>query len=136
MCTIKSLKYLIPLTVFLLILIACSKFEPKAPADNMLLDGPVEGLTTAQTAQFVAGDIAFNDEIFTASKGLGPIFVATSCGGCHAGDGKGTPFTTLTRFGQSNSTGNQFLHQGGPQWQQRALPGFAPEVDTHRCSFF
>lgn len=128
MCTIKSLKYLIPLTVFLLILIACSKFEPKAPADNTLLDGPVEGLTTAQTAKFVAGDIAFNDEIFTASKGLGPIFVATSCGGCHAGDGKGTPFTTLTRFGQSDSTGNQFLHQGGPQWQQRALPGFAPEV--------
>ena len=69
MCIFKSLKYLIPLTVFLLILIACSKFEPKAPADNMLLDGPVEGLTTAQTVQFVAGDIAFNDEIFTASKG-------------------------------------------------------------------
>jgi CxxC motif-containing protein (DUF1111 family) len=53
--------------------------------------------------------------------------VATSCIGCHAGDGKGHPFTTLTRFGQIDETGNLFLNQGGPQLQNRALPRFLPE---------
>jgi CxxC motif-containing protein (DUF1111 family) len=53
--------------------------------------------------------------------------VATSCGTCHAGDGKGHPFTTLTRFGQSDTTGNNFLHLGGPQLQNRAIPGYQPE---------
>jgi CxxC motif-containing protein (DUF1111 family) len=106
---------------------ACSKFEPAAPADDELLDGPVAGLSYVQNRQFLAGDAAFNDDIFTAQTGLGSIFVATSCGSCHAGDGKGHPFTTLTRFGQTDSTGNRFLNQGGPQLQNRALPGFTPE---------
>ena len=70
---------------------------PGAPAEDELLDGPIEGLTGEQNRIFLRGDIAFNDEIFTASTGLGPFFVATSCGTCHAGDGKGHPFTTLTR---------------------------------------
>jgi CxxC motif-containing protein (DUF1111 family) len=106
---------------------ACSKFEPAAAADDELLDGPVEGLSYEQSQLFIAGDVAFNDEIFTSAKGLGSIFVATSCGSCHAGDGKGHPFTTLTRFGQIDSTGNKFLHLGGPQLQNRALPGFLAE---------
>lgn len=111
----------------IVIIQACSKFEPKAPADDEILDGPVEGLSYEQNRQFLAGDVAFNDEIFTSQTGLGSIFVATSCGSCHAGDGKGHPFTTLTRFGQTDSTGNQFLNWGGPQLQNRALPGFTPE---------
>ena len=106
---------------------ACSKLQPGAPADDELLDGPAEGLTYEQGRQFLAGDVAFNDEIFTSQNGLGSIFVATSCGSCHAGDGKGTPFTTLTRFGQTDSTGNKFLHAGGPQLQNSALPGYQPE---------
>ncbi|MEO5997055.1 MAG: hypothetical protein ABIN89_09955 [Chitinophagaceae bacterium] len=73
------------------------------------------------------GDIAFNDDIFSVKNGLGPNFVATSCGSCHAGDGKGHPFTTLTRFGQSDTIANLFMHAGGPQLQQRAIPGFQPE---------
>ncbi len=109
------------------LMLACSTFEPGVPDDEQLLDGHVEGLTHAQRIQFQAGDIAFNDEIFTTSDGLGPVFVATSCGTCHAGDGKGTPFTTLTRFGQVDSTGNQFMHMGGPQLQNRAIPGYVPE---------
>ena len=107
--------------------IACEKVLPKAPADDEILDGPVEGLTPEQHQLFLRGDVAFNDDIFTAETGLGPIFVATSCGSCHAGDGKGHPFTTLTRFGQTDSTGNHFLHLGGPQLQHRAIPGFQPE---------
>lgn len=116
-------------SIFLLaaIVAGCSKLMPGAPADDEILDGPVEGLTPEQNAIFLRGDIAFNDEIFTPSTGLGPYFVATSCGTCHAGDGKGHPFTTLTRFGQIDSTGNSFLHLGAPQLQNRAVPGFMPE---------
>jgi CxxC motif-containing protein (DUF1111 family) len=106
---------------------ACENFEPAAPADHELLDGPVEGLTEAENIRFLRGDIAFNDEVFLPETGLGPLFVANSCGSCHPGDGKGHPFTTLTRFGQYDGTGNQYLHLGGPQLQNRAIPGYTPE---------
>jgi CxxC motif-containing protein (DUF1111 family) len=111
----------------LVLVVACSKLEPAAPANDQALDGPVDGLTYAQAAQHGLGDADFTGQVFTKETGLGPIFVATSCGSCHAGDGKGHPFTTLTRFGQIDSTGNKFLDQGGPQLQDRALPGFLPE---------
>jgi CxxC motif-containing protein (DUF1111 family) len=116
-------------------IVACEKIIPKAPADDQILDGPVEGLTPEQNAIFLRGDIAFNDEVFTAQSGLGPLFVATSCGSCHAGDGKGHPFTMLTRFGQTDSTGNKFLHLGGPQLQHRAVPGFQFEAIPAGASF-
>lgn len=111
----------------LLLLVGCAEFEPNAPMPSETLDGPLDGLTTAETQQFLKGDIAFNDEVFTTLNGLGPVFVATSCGSCHPGDGKGHPFTTLTRFGQSDETGNKFLQAGGPQLQHRAIPGYEPE---------
>lgn len=108
-------------------LAACQKIVPALPGEDEVLDGTVEGLSFAQNRQHLAGDVAFNEEVFTAATGLGPLFVAASCGSCHAGDGKGHLFTTLTRFGQTDSTGNQFLNQGGPQLQNRALPGLLPE---------
>lgn len=114
---------------------SCDKLGPLTPADNEILDGPVEGLSADEQAQFLAGDIAFNDEIFTSANGLGPIFVGTSCGGCHAGDGKGHPFIAFKRFGQSDTTGNQFLDQGGPQLQHKALPGFQPEQIPSGATF-
>jgi CxxC motif-containing protein (DUF1111 family) len=123
----KFLIILIGISIIIVLLQACSKLYPGAAADNEILDGPVEGLSFEQNKQFLAGDRAFNNEIFTSQTGLGSIFVATSCGSCHAGDGKGHPFTTLTRFGQTDSTGNKFQHLGGPQLQNRALPGFTPE---------
>lgn len=123
----KIIVTLLSVTLLVFIAQACSKLEPKAPREEDLLDGPVEGLSPEQNRRFLAGDVAFNDEIFTEQTGLGSIFVASSCGSCHAGDGKGTPFTTLTRFGQTDSNGNQYLHLGGPQLQNRALPGYTPE---------
>jgi len=115
------------ITLIITGIVACQKILPKAPPENELLDGPVEGLSYDENRRFLSGDIAFNNEVFTTQTGLGSIFVATSCGSCHAGDGKGHPFTTLTRFGQVDSTGNQFLHLGGAQLQNRALPGYTPE---------
>ncbi len=114
---------------------ACDNLHPEAIDEGELLDGPIEGLSYAENQQFLKGDIAFNDEIFTVEKGLGPTFVATSCGSCHAGDGKGTPFSTLTRFGQVDETGNLFLHLGGPQLQNRAIPGFTPETIPFGATF-
>ena len=115
---------------------SCQKLLPAAPADDQILDGPLAGLTPEQNAIFIKGDIAFNDEVFTTQTGLGPLFVATSCGSCHAGDGKGHPFTTLTRFGQSDTVnGNLFLHLGGHQLQNRAIPGFVPEQIPSGATF-
>lgn len=120
----KLISFLIALAITI---IACNKLIPPLPADNELLDGPVAGLSDAEHQRFLAGDMAFNDNVFTVSSGLGPVFVATSCGSCHPGDGKGHPFTTLTRFGQTDSTGNHWIGRGGPQLQNRAIPGFEPE---------
>jgi len=115
------------LLTLLVSVISCSTFEPSAPGSNQVLDGPVSGLSADEHKQFLLGDNAFNAQIFTVENGLGPLFVATSCGSCHAGDGKGHPFTTLMRFGQLDQTGNLFLNQGGPQLQSKAIPGFSPE---------
>ncbi|HET6227775.1 MAG TPA: di-heme oxidoredictase family protein [Bacteroidia bacterium] len=113
--------------LLILIILGCKKIMPPAPNDSELLDGPVEGLTAQEKQQFLSGDVAFNDDIFTPKNGLGPIFVANSCGSCHAGDGKGHPFAILTRFGQTDTTGNEYLQLGGPQLQNRAIPGYTPE---------
>lgn len=108
--------------------VACQKIFPEEPQEHELLDGPVENLTYEQANRFNRGDITFNDKIFTAETGLGPIFVATSCGSCHPGDGKGHPFTSLVRFGQADSTGNKYIDQGGHQLQNKALPGYEGET--------
>ncbi len=131
----KKIYAILILICIISIFISCEKLTPPTPPNDELLDGPVEGLTDGQHAMFIKGDIAFNDEIFTVEKGLGPYFVATSCGSCHAGDGKGHPFTTLTRFCQTDNTGNLFLDQGGPQLQNRAIPGFTPEQIPSGATF-
>ncbi|TVZ26187.1 CxxC motif-containing protein (DUF1111 family) [Gillisia sp. Hel_I_86] len=108
------------------IFISCEKTSPSGPEQFEVLDDPVEGLSIEQQAQFLKGDIAFG-EVFTTDRGLGPIFVSNQCASCHAGDGKGSLFVRFTRFGQSDTLGNQFLNMGGPQLQHKAIPGFEPE---------
>lgn len=108
-------------------IISCNTLLPPSPAEDEILDGMIEGLTASQRAMHIRGDEGFNSEIFTPETGLGPYFVASSCGSCHAGDGRGHPFTSLVRFGQIDSTGNMFPDKGGPQLQNRAIPGFISE---------
>ncbi|MCL9803963.1 c-type cytochrome [Flavobacterium amniphilum] len=127
---VKETLCILLLTVF----VSCEDTYTEIPADNEVLDGTIEGLTHEESARFLKGDVAFN-EVFTRETGLGSIFVATSCISCHAGDGKGHPSTTLTRFGQIDETGNHFLEQGGPQLQNRALPGFMPEQIPFGATF-
>ena len=123
------------LVAFVILYISCSKILPAPPEVDQVLDGPIDGLSVEQKKLFLRGDVAFNDEVFTKETGLGPLFVATSCGSCHAGDGKGHPFSTLVRFGQSDTLGNQFMNSGGPQLQHRAIPGFLPETIPGGASF-
>lgn len=106
---------------------SCEDILTQEPEMENILDGPIDGLSSSESLEFLEGDVAFNEVVFTAETGLGPLFVATSCVSCHAGDGKGHPFTTLTRFGQSDASGNQFMHLGAPQLQNRAIPGYLPE---------
>ena len=113
--------------LILLSVVSCRKTMPVIAQENTILDGPIEGLTYEEQLKFLRGDEAFG-EVFTSQNGLGPLFVANQCASCHAGDGKGTPFVEFKRFGQVDSTGNQFLHLGGPQLQNKALPGFTPET--------
>lgn len=89
------------------------------------LCGPVD-MSAAQTILFSQGNDAFFKN-FSSGNGLGPYFVATSCGSCHTSDNRGHPFTILTRFGQTDSTGNKYLAQGGPQLGTFALPGYTAE---------
>lgn len=113
---------------FIFLFMGCEELAPSEPLDEELLDGPIAGMTTEQNRLFLEGDIAFNDDIFTPDNGLGPVFVANSCGTCHPGDGKGHPSTSLVRFGvYEQGDFDPLLELGGPQLQNRAIPGFTPE---------
>lgn len=116
------------LSLLLLVLTqSCKKLGPLEPFENEVLDGPIEGLTAEEKVEFLKGDEAFAD-VFTVNEGLGPVFVANQCAACHIGDGKGTEYVSFTRFGQADTSGNQFLSQGGPQLQHKAIPGYNPEI--------
>jgi len=118
--------YFVVFVVIAFAITACEKLLPSGPQEDEVLDGTIEGLTSTETAQFLRGDAAFT-KVFSPATGLGPLFVSNSCISCHAGDGKGHPSTNLIRFGQSDISGNQFLEHGGPQLQNRAVPGYTPE---------
>jgi CxxC motif-containing protein (DUF1111 family) len=127
-------KILLAILVTLSITISCKKILPGTPEDFETLDGPIAGMSKEEKARFLEGDAAFS-QVFTKGTGLGPIFNSTSCISCHAGDGKGHPSTTLTRFGQIDDSGNTFLHLGGPQLQQLAIPGYSPEFIPTGATF-
>ena len=99
---------------------------------KLLTTGPEGGETTAEPmdnpqtimAAFARGDEQFA-RIFTVSEGLGPIFNQPSCETCHPGDGRGTPQTALIRI---SINGDLIPQQGGPQLQDRGIPGVPGET--------
>lgn len=112
---------------FIMGIVACEKLIPKGPDDDDILAGTIPGLTLQQENEHLVGDAAFA-KIFTRSEGLGPIFVQTSCSNCHIANGKGHPATALTRFAfVQDSTVDYLYGMGGPQLQQRSVPGYEPE---------
>jgi CxxC motif-containing protein (DUF1111 family) len=107
---------------------ACGTLLTDQPDDSAVLAGPIDGLTGPQLAQHVAGDTEFGRG-FAAGDGLGPIFIASSCEGCHPGDGKGHPVMALTRFGRALTGGfDPMRSMGGPQLQHRSIPLYAAEA--------
>ena len=108
-------------------LAGCDGLLPSAPADDVLLAGPLENLTPAQMNSHIEGDERFA-RTFSPADGLGPLFVAASCESCHVGDGKGHETTTLTRFGRfENGVFDPMARFGGPQLQHRAVSGYEGE---------
>jgi CxxC motif-containing protein (DUF1111 family) len=109
-------------------LAGCDALLPAAPRGEDVLDGPIDGLNGAQLATHAKGDEQLN-RVVSAGEGAGPLFVATKCGACHVGDGKGHPVFNLTRFGRMGAGGFDPMRAlGGPQIQNRAVPGYIAEV--------
>ncbi len=111
----------------------CGTLMTTAPEPGDLFDSPLEGLTPAENAAFAEGDAQFG-KAFAIAEGLGPIFNNVSCASCHSGDGRGRPENVLTRFSLG---ADPLLEQGGPQVQDRAIPGaiaerLPPGVDVSR----
>ncbi len=119
--------FLLNMMLLLLMSLGCSDLLTEAPPVNEVFDAPIDDLTPAQTAAHVAGDEAFGEK-FSTVTGLGPIFNQTSCDGCHPAEGRSHPSTNLRRFGRMAANGFDYMYeQGGPQLQDRAIPGYPPE---------
>ena len=102
---------------------ACDRLTTEAPDAGDVFDAPVPGLTQEELAAFIRGDEAFGRP-FSPNEGLGPIFNNVSCASCHSGDGRGRIENGFFRF----SMGEDLLpHLGGPQVQDKAIPGAVPE---------
>ena len=114
--------------ISLCLLPGCGILMPDGPAEEDVLDGTIEGMTTAQVRQHLVGDEEFAKR-FSVLDGLGPVFVAAACEQCHVGDGKGHPVFNLTRFGRTAGPGfDPMVEFGGPQLQHRAIPGYPVET--------
>ena len=103
---------------------ACSdSLLTSPPPEGESFDAPLD-VSPGLLASFARGDEQF-ERIFTISDGLGPLFNQPSCETCHPGDGRGSLASSLTRF----SIGGDLVPElGGPQRQNRAIPGVEPET--------
>lgn len=103
--------------------LGCGDLLTTKPSPGTRFDQPIEGLENGELGDFQDGQTQFR-RAFSISEGLGPIFNNVSCASCHSGDGRGIPTNTLTRFSRA---GDPILAEGGPQIQDKAIPGAEPE---------
>ncbi|MEN8375365.1 MAG: di-heme oxidoredictase family protein [Gemmatimonadota bacterium] len=103
---------------------SCDGLITAPPEDADILDSPLPGLTAEEMAAFARGDAEFGRR-FAPSSGLGPIFNNVACAECHSGDGRGRPDNILTRFSVDGELAPEL---GGPQIQDKAIPGAVPET--------
>jgi CxxC motif-containing protein (DUF1111 family) len=139
-------------SVWLLLCAACgagSALEPSATSGALSVADdtadafslPMPGLTPAQLAQFFVGNSFFNQNWVAAPAsvserdGLGPLFNARSCSGCHFKDGRGRPpedgqpaRSMILRIGLAAAQGSRAHPVYGDQLQTEALPGVLPEA--------
>ncbi len=102
---------------------------------------PVPTLSALERRAFAVGNAFFKDNWIAAPAsaegrdGLGPLFNARSCSGCHLRDGRGRPpepgedvaTGLLLRIGVAAQGADQAHPSYGGQIQDQALPGIAPE---------
>jgi CxxC motif-containing protein (DUF1111 family) len=103
----------------------CETLFTEVPPAGNDFESPFEKLPEDLNAVFLAGDENF-EKAFSVTQGLGPIFNNFSCAGCHPGDGRGTPSESLIRF--SRSAADLAFDLGGPQLQDKAIPGISRET--------
>ncbi len=115
----------IPVGLALLLQAGCSDLLTSTPDSGDQLDSPLEGLSATERAAFVRGDEEFARR-FSPATGLGPIFNDVSCAACHSADGRGRPGNALSRIGTPDE--DMLRSWGGPQIQNRAIPGALAEV--------
>ena len=107
-----------------LTLVGCDTFFTEQPPAGEDFESPLDGLDPETARMFAKGDENF-EHVFSVDEGVGPIFNNMSCSGCHPGDGRATPNEALVRF----SMGTDLVPElGGPQLQDRAIPGSQPET--------
>ncbi|NQY12085.1 MAG: thiol oxidoreductase [Flavobacteriales bacterium] len=110
-----------------MILQGCTKLVPRAPDSGEVIAEPIEGLNNAQMAAHLVGDERFA-HVYSPEEGLGPVFIQTSCEGCHVGDGKGHFSSVVERFGMwENGVFNYLDSLGGPQLQGKAVLNYLAE---------
>ncbi|MGH7505223.1 MAG: di-heme oxidoredictase family protein, partial [Longimicrobiales bacterium] len=108
-------------------LASCDLVLTEAPDAADVLDGPVAGLTLAESRAFALGDERF-EESFAASLGLGPIFNNVSCASCHSGDGRGRPQPEFSNVVlRMDAEVAVALGEGSATLERRAIPGAEPE---------
>ena len=110
--------------ICVLLAVGCADLLTTEPAQGERFDQPLEGLDNGELGDFQDGQIQFR-RAFTIAEGLGPIFNNVSCASCHSGDGRGMPANILTRFSRESDLA---LDLGGPQIQDKAIPGATPEA--------
>jgi len=103
--------------------LGCEKLLTTKPDPGERFDTPLPGLGNGELGDFQAGHTQFRKS-FSIAEGLGPIFNNVSCASCHSGDGRGRPENVLTRFSRGTDLA---LDVGGPQIQDKAIPGATPE---------
>ncbi len=114
-----------------------------ATADAFARSAP--DLTREQRRAFNVGNSFFNDNWVVAPAsaagrdGLGPLFNATNCSGCHFRDGRGRPpaqvgdplVSMLVRISVDDGTGGDDEHPVyGGQFQDKAIPGVPREGEV------
>lgn len=109
---------------------------------------PAPELSEAHRRMFFVGNSLFNQNWVSAPSsvegrdGLGPLFNARSCSGCHFKDGRGHPpqagepmLSMLVRISVDQGRGSHGEVAGDPiygdQIQGRALPGVPREADVY-----
>ncbi len=103
---------------------SCDPILTDRPPKGDDFESPLEGMSHDLNAVFVMGDENF-ERAFSVGEGLGPIFNNVGCEGCHPGDGRGTPELGFVRFSRE---GDPAMDLGGPQHQDKAIPGVPPEA--------